>query len=91
MTLVPRERVQQRTAEHFADVPVPQFAAETVEVVRLDSHERVQQGTVEQIEDAPQCSEDCRGGEWSSVNGCNSGLPSKLRVGLNFRKRPSRW
>ena len=57
MLMVPQERVQRRT-EHFADVPVPQFAAETVEVVRLDPLERVQQRTSGQNEDVPQFPEE---------------------------------
>ena len=48
--MVQRERTQQRTV----DAPVPQVLEETVEVGRLDLHERVQQCSAEQIEDAPQ-------------------------------------
>ena len=49
---VPRERVQQRTAEQ--DDYVPQFLEEIVEGVTLVPRERVQQRTAEQVEDAPQ-------------------------------------
>ena len=52
MTLVPRERVQQRTAEQIEDAP--QSPEETVEAVTLVPRERVQQRTAEQIEDVPQ-------------------------------------
>ena len=52
VTLVPHERVQQRTAEQIEDLP--QHPEETVEAVTLVPHERVQQRTAEQIEDAPQ-------------------------------------
>ena len=41
--LVPRERVQQRTA----DAPIPQVFEETVKAVRVVQHERMQQRTVD--------------------------------------------
>ena len=64
MTLVPHERVQQRTAEQIEDAP--QSSEETVEAVTLVPHERVQQRTAEQIEDLPQSSgRDRRGGDVS--------------------------
>ena len=64
VTLVPHERVQQRTAEQVEDAP--QSSEETVEAVTLVPHERVQQRTAEQIEDAPQSSgRDRRGGDVS--------------------------
>ena len=52
VTLVPRERVQQRTAEQTEDAP--QSPEETVEVGTLVPHERVQQRTAEQIGEVPQ-------------------------------------
>ena len=55
VTLVPHERVQQRTAEQIEDAP--QHPEETVEAVTLVPHERVQQRTTHcrtvEIEDAP--------------------------------------
>ena len=53
LTLVPRDRVQQRTAEQTEDMPL--FPQETGEMVRLASQERVQQRTVEQSVDARHC------------------------------------
>ena len=46
VTLVPRERVQQRTAEQIEDAP--QSPEETIEAVTLVPRERVQQRTAEQ-------------------------------------------
>ena len=52
MTLVPRERVRQPTAEQIGDAP--QFQEETVDEELLVPRERVQQGTAEQVGDGPQ-------------------------------------
>ena len=68
VTLVPHERVQQRTAQRTAEQieDAPQSSEETVEAVTLVPHERVQQRTAERIEDAPQSSgRDRRGGDVS--------------------------
>ena len=51
VTLIPRERVQQRSAGKIEFSPLS--PAETVEVGSLVPHERVQQRTAEQIEEAP--------------------------------------
>ena len=56
MTSVPRERVQQRTAEQIEDPP--QSPEETKEAATLVPRERVQQRTTEQIEDPPQSPEE---------------------------------
>ena len=40
-TLIPRERVQQQTAEHIVDEPVPQIKVEIVEVVHIVPQERI--------------------------------------------------
>ena len=53
VTLIPRERVQQWTAEQIGDVP--QFREETVDEETLVPRERVQQWTAEQIRDVPHC------------------------------------
>ena len=45
VSMIPRERVQQQTAEQTEDVP--QFPEETVKMVWLASHERLQQRTAE--------------------------------------------
>ena len=51
MTLVPRERVQQQTAE-------PLLREETIKGVRLITRERVQHGMAEQIVDVRQFREE---------------------------------
>ena len=53
---LPRERVQQRTAEEIDDAP--QSPEETVEAVTPVPRERVQQHTAQQIEDTPQSPEE---------------------------------
>ena len=56
VTLIPRERVQQRSAKKIEDVP--QYPEETVEMVKLVSQEHVQQRTAEKIEVVPQSPEE---------------------------------
>ena len=54
---IPRERVQQQTAERTAPQPreenVPDSPEEAVEVLRLAPHEREQQQTAEHVVDKP--------------------------------------
>ena len=53
MTLLPRERVQQRLAEQIEDAPQSPEKKKTFEVVTLVPRKRVQQRTAEKIADVP--------------------------------------
>ena len=46
--IVSDDRIQQRTAEHIAVIPVPQDVKELVVVFRVFSQDRIQECTVEQ-------------------------------------------
>ena len=48
---VPQDRIQQRTAEHIAVIPVPQDVEELVEVSEVFQKGRIQQRFVEQVDE----------------------------------------
>ena len=50
------DRIQQRTAEHLADIPVPQDVKELVEVSEVFPQDRSQQCFLEQINETPDVS-----------------------------------
>ena len=52
------------TADRGANCDLPQFAEDTVEVVRFAPRERVQQGTTEQIVDEPQFAKETVPSKW---------------------------
>ena len=89
--------------QECGSLPVPpvmeELVNETAEMVGLAPQERLQQRAVDVPIEVVRLThmDECNGGlsrlwrrGWSRVNECNSGLPSKVRMSLSLRKRPSR-